>query len=48
MSEELLTNPFLRCGDNEIIEYLEKNAGLADRDPEEVFARIRLLRNDFS
>jgi succinate dehydrogenase flavin-adding protein (antitoxin of CptAB toxin-antitoxin module) len=48
MSEELLTNPFLRCEDPEILDYLQKNAGLQEREPEEVFARIRLLRNDFS
>ena len=48
MFEELQTNPFLRCDDPEILEYLERNAGLPNRDTDEIFARIRLLRNDFS
>lgn len=48
VAEELLTNPFLRCGEASILNSLESSTFLKDRDPETVFAQIRELRNSFS
>lgn len=48
VAEELLTNPFLRCGETSIISGLENRNLLKDSDPETVFAQIRELRNRFS
>ena len=49
IAEELMTNPFLRCGEPGVIEYLKKNGYPADgSDPVQVFSLIREMRNGFS
>ena len=46
-SEELATNPFLRCGEAEVIASAERHAGRTLAGPVEVFAVIREWKNTF-
>nr|WP_319949382.1 hydroxyacylglutathione hydrolase [uncultured Shimia sp.] len=43
LSEELATNPFLRCGDPD----LQKSVGMSGADPAAVFAEIRARKDNF-
>jgi len=47
IAEELATNPFLRCGEREVIASAEKHAGRRLGGPVEVFAEIRAWKNAF-
>ena len=47
IGEELATNPFLRCGEREVIDSAERRAGRALAGPVEVFAEIREWKNAF-
>jgi hydroxyacylglutathione hydrolase len=47
IADELATNPFLRCGEAEVIASAEKHAGRKLHDPIEVFAEIRAWKNVF-
>jgi len=47
IAEELATNPFLRCGEREVIASAEKRAGRRLADPVDVFAEIRAWKNAF-
>lgn len=47
MSQELQTNPFLRCGDQGPAAYLEQQ-GVDSSDPLAVFTGLREIRNSFS
>jgi hydroxyacylglutathione hydrolase len=47
IADELATNPFLRCGEPEVIAAASKHAGRALRDPIEVFTEIRAWKNSF-
>ena len=48
LEEELLTNPFLRVTEPELIAYLKEHHALQADDPESVFTLVRELRNTFS
>jgi hydroxyacylglutathione hydrolase len=47
IAEELATNPFLRCGEPEVLASAEKHAGRKLSNPVEVFAEIRAWKNAF-
>jgi len=47
IGEELATNPFLRCGEPEVIASAERHAGRPLSGPVEVFAEIRAWKNSF-
>ena len=47
IAEELATNPFLRCGEREVIESASRRAGRALQGGVEVFAEIRQWKNAF-
>lgn len=47
IGEELDTNPFLRCGEPEVIASAERHAGRRLAGPVEVFAEIRQWKNTF-
>jgi hydroxyacylglutathione hydrolase len=47
IAEEIATNPFLRCGEPEVVAAAERHAGRALRDPIEVFAELRAWKNSF-
>ncbi|SRR5258706_1293443 len=47
IGEERLTNPFLRCGEPEVVASAERHAGRRLRDAVEVFAEIRAWKNNF-
>lgn len=47
IAEELATNPFLRCGEPEVIASAERHAGRRLKTPVEVFAEIREWKNNF-
>jgi hydroxyacylglutathione hydrolase len=47
IAEELATNPFLRCGQPEVIASAERHAGRKLKTPVEVFAEIRAWKNNF-
>ena len=47
IEEELATNPFLRCGEPEVIASAERRAGRTLAGPVEVFAVIREWKNAF-
>ena len=44
---ELATNPFLRCGESEVIASAQRHAGRTLSGPVEVFAEIRAWKNAF-
>ncbi len=45
IEEELATNPFLRCGEPEVVAAAQRHAGRALAGPIEVFAEIRAWKN---
>ena len=45
IGDELATNPFLRCGEREVIDAAGRRAGRALAGPVEVFAAIREWKN---
>ena len=47
IAEELATNPFLRCGEREVIASAEKHAGGKLSSAVDVFAEIRAWKNAF-
>jgi len=47
IGEELETNPFLRCGEPEVVAAAERRAGHVLAGPTEVFAEIREWKNAF-
>jgi hydroxyacylglutathione hydrolase len=47
IAEEQATNPFLRCGEAEVIASAERHAGRRLADPVAVFAEIREWKNNF-
>ncbi len=47
IGDELATNPFLRCGEPEVIASAERHAGRRLCDPVEVFAEVRAWKNRF-
>ena len=47
IAEELATNPFLRCGEREVIASAEKHAGRKLSSAVDVFAEIRAWKNAF-
>lgn len=47
IGEELATNPFLRCGEAEVVASAERHAGRRLAGPVEVFAEIRAWKNNF-
>jgi hydroxyacylglutathione hydrolase len=47
IGEELQTNPFLRCGEPEVVAAAERHAGRVLADTVEVFAEIRAWKNAF-
>jgi hydroxyacylglutathione hydrolase len=47
IAEELATNPFLRCGETEVVASAERHAGRRLNDSVEVFAEIRAWKNNF-
>ena len=47
IGEELATNPFLRCGEPEVVASAERHAGRRLADPIAVFAEIRAWKNTF-
>jgi hydroxyacylglutathione hydrolase len=47
IAEELATNPFLRCGEPEVIAAAERHAQRPLNDPLEVFAELRTWKNSF-
>ena len=47
IAEELATNPFLRCGEPEVVASAERHAGRKLKGPVEVFAEIREWKNHF-
>jgi hydroxyacylglutathione hydrolase len=47
IAEELATNPFLRCGQPEIIASAERRAGRRLAGRVEVFAELRDWKNSF-
>ena len=47
MADELATNPFLRCGEPEVVASAEKHAGRRLATEVEVFAEIRAWKNAF-
>ena len=47
IGEELETNPFLRCGEPEVVASAQRRAGRALAGPTEVFAEIREWKNAF-
>jgi hydroxyacylglutathione hydrolase len=47
IAEELATNPFLRCGEPEVVASAERRAGRKLSSPVEVFAEIRAWKNSF-
>jgi hydroxyacylglutathione hydrolase len=47
LDEELATNPFLRCGEPEVIASAERHAGRRLAGPVEVFAEVRAWKNQF-
>jgi hydroxyacylglutathione hydrolase len=47
LGEELATNPFLRCGEPEVVAAAQRRAGRALGDRVEVFAQIREWKNVF-
>jgi hydroxyacylglutathione hydrolase len=47
IAEELETNPFLRCGEPEVVAAAERHAGRKLKSPIEVFAEIREWKNNF-
>ncbi|HEX7606274.1 MAG TPA: hydroxyacylglutathione hydrolase C-terminal domain-containing protein, partial [Usitatibacter sp.] len=47
ISDELATNPFLRCDEPAIIAAAARHAGRALKDRVEVFAAIREWKNSF-
>jgi hydroxyacylglutathione hydrolase len=47
IAEELATNPFLRCGEPEVVAAAERHAGRSLANPIEVFAEIRAWKNSF-
>jgi hydroxyacylglutathione hydrolase len=47
IAEELATNPFLRCGEPEIVASAERHAGRKLADAVAVFAEIRAWKNSF-
>jgi len=47
LDEELLTNPFLRCREPEVVRAAERAAGRALPTEQEVFAVIRQLKDEF-
>ena len=44
---ELATNPFLRCGEPEVVASAQKHAGRSLSGPVEVFAEVRAWKNAF-
>ena len=47
IAEELATNPFLRCGEPEVVASATRHAGRKLGSPVEVFAEIRAWKNSF-
>ena len=47
IAEEIATNPFLRCGEPEVVAAAERHARRPLRDPIEVFAELRAWKNSF-
>jgi hydroxyacylglutathione hydrolase len=47
IGDELATNPFLRCGEPEVVASAERHAGRKLKTPVEVFAEIRNWKNAF-
>jgi len=47
IGEELATNPFLRCGEPEVVASADRHAGRKLAGSVEVFAEIRRWKNDF-
>jgi hydroxyacylglutathione hydrolase len=47
IAEELATNPFLRCGEPEVVASAERHAGRKLKTPIEVFAEVREWKNNF-
>jgi hydroxyacylglutathione hydrolase len=47
LSEELLTNPFLRCDQRNVIRSAERHAGKTLSGTDEVFAQIRDWKNNY-
>jgi len=47
IGREKATNPFLRCGDAEVVQSARRHRGSAVSDPVEVFAAIRDWKNGF-
>src|SRR5258708_5706645 len=47
LAEELATNPFLRCGDPEVVASAERHAGRKLRTPVRVFAEVREWKDNF-
>jgi len=47
LAEELATNPFLRCGEPEVVASAERHAGRKLKTPIEVFAEVREWKNNF-
>jgi hydroxyacylglutathione hydrolase len=47
IAEELATNPFLRCGEPEVVASAELHAGRKLKTPIEVFAEVREWKNNF-
>jgi hydroxyacylglutathione hydrolase len=47
IAEERATNPFLRCGEPEVVASATRRAGRTLADPVEVFATLRQWKNEF-
>jgi hydroxyacylglutathione hydrolase len=47
IGEELATNPFLRCGEPEVVAAAQRHAGRRLAGPVEVFAQLREWKNAF-
>lgn len=47
LAEELATNPFLRCEEKDVIDSVQKYAGITLDDPISVFAHLRQWKNTF-